>query len=166
MNNGNRLFCYIQALIMNELIAAVFHHKIKESWSPMTDMKQIQVLRQLLLGAVTSSFLQTVPFPLRGWAPKGKWCSPFNFAGLLFQPSTFLLACLIPWWFMFCLSDICLYGHRYRQNVLELLVQVMATSSDTSFEVNTLFAVIRLVNAVSHDPNSMASCLIHITFQG
>ncbi|XP_071483326.1 small ribosomal subunit protein mS39-like [Diadema antillarum] len=41
-------------------------------------------------------------------------------------------------------EDICMYGHRYRQHVLELLIQVMATSIDASSEMKSKFCSIAL----------------------
>ena len=54
----------------------------------MTDIKQIYTSHQSLVGTVTPSVIRTVPFPLVGYAPLGKWYSPYNFGGLQFQPAT------------------------------------------------------------------------------
>ncbi|XP_063963516.1 small ribosomal subunit protein mS39-like [Lytechinus pictus] len=41
-------------------------------------------------------------------------------------------------------NDMCMYGHRYRQDVLETLIQVMATSSDASPEHKSQFCSVAL----------------------
>ena len=45
----------------------------------MTDIKQIYTSHQSLVGTVTPSVIRTVPFSLGGYAPSGKWYSPYNF---------------------------------------------------------------------------------------
>ena len=59
----------------------------------MTDIKQIYTSHQSLVGTVTPSVIRTVPFSLGGYAPSGKWYSPYNF-GCYSSNQRLALACI------------------------------------------------------------------------
>ena len=63
----------------------------------MTDIKQIYTSHQSLVGTVTPSVIRTVPFSLGGYAPSGKWYSPYNF-GCYSSNQRLALACI----FVYC----------------------------------------------------------------
>ena len=70
----------------------------------MTDIKQIYTSHQSLVGTVTPSVIRTVPFSLGGYAPSGKWYSPYNF-GCYSSNQRLALACIF------------VYQHRFGRNL-------------------------------------------------
>ena len=65
----------------------------------MKDIKQIYTSHQSLVGTVTPSVIRTVPFSLGGYAPSGKWYSPYNF-GCYSSNQRLALACIFVYFFL------------------------------------------------------------------
>ena len=75
----------------------------------MTDIKQIYTSHQSLVGTVTPSVIRTVPFSLGGYAPSGKWYSPYNF-GCYSSNQRLALACIFVYYNTF--TSLILYGFK------------------------------------------------------
>ena len=79
----------------------------------MTDIKQIYTSHQSLVGTVTPSVIRTVPFSLGGYAPSGKWYSPYNF-GCYSSNQRLALACIFVYYTRFPWIAGSLHNHMIR----------------------------------------------------